>query len=202
MCQPANWGRNSGGDLFARAQTGDEIAWRDLFNTCYPKILRAVRKKMNSPGMRSIYDSSDFVGDVWKSLAEKSGKFDFPNMAALVTFLTQAAERKVIDEHRRLHTLKNDIGRNQPLAAFGPYDAPPEVPSSDPTPSQYAQEREAREWLLSGQTGIQRHVVELKGQGFDNEEIAKKTGWSLRQVQRFFKSLADSWKARGRGGLE
>ena len=186
--------------LFARARTGDQDAWRVLFETCYPKVLRVIRKRLNSPAMRSLYDSTDFISDVWKSLAEKKADFDFSNLDALMAFLSRAAERKVVDEYRRLHTLKNDITLQRPIGAwFGPGQGVPDLPSADPTPSQIAQATETQEHLLSGQTGEDRHVIELKREGFTNEEVAQETGWSLRKVQRFLKDLGDSWIARGRG---
>src|SRR5205823_7837978 len=81
--------------LFARARAGDQAAWEELFTTCYPKVVRVVRRKLNAP-MRSLYDSTDFASDVWGSLVAKSDRFDFPNVAALMAFLTKAAEQKVI----------------------------------------------------------------------------------------------------------
>jgi RNA polymerase sigma factor (sigma-70 family) len=186
--------------LFARARTGDQDAWRILFETCYPKVLRVIRKRLNSPAMRSLYDSTDFISDVWKSLAEKKDDFDFSDIDALMAFLSRAAERKVIDEHRRLHTLKNDINRQRPIGAWlDPGQGVPDLPSHDPSPSQLAQASETQEHLLSGQTGDDRRVIELKREGFSNDEVALKTGWSLRKVQRFLKDLGDSWIARGRG---
>ena len=85
-------------------RAGDQAAWEELFYTCYPKVVRVVRRKLNAP-MRSLYDSTDFASDVWGSLVAKSDRFDFPNVAALMAFLTKAAEQKVIDEYRRGHTL-------------------------------------------------------------------------------------------------
>src|SRR3954452_8396285 len=111
MSQPTDTASETSDGLFARARTGDQTAWRELYDACYPKVLRVIRRKLNSPAMRSLYDSTDFVGDVWKSLAEKPEKFDLPTLRELVAFLSTAAERKVIDEHRRLHALKNDVGR-------------------------------------------------------------------------------------------
>ncbi|MDB5351317.1 MAG: hypothetical protein JWN86_2564 [Planctomycetota bacterium] len=200
MSQPTDSASDSSDGLFARARTGDQTAWRELYDACYPKVLRVIRRKLNSPSMRSLYDSTDFVGDVWKSLAEKPEKFDFPTLRELVAFLSTAAERKVIDEHRRLHTLKHDQGRERPLGAWlRPGEGGGDVPSKDPTPSQFAQASEARERLLSGQTGQERLVLELKGQGYTNEEIAQKTGWHLRRVQRFLKDLGDSWASDEKG---
>jgi RNA polymerase sigma factor (sigma-70 family) len=187
--------------LFARARSGDQAAWRELFDASYPKVLRAIRRKLNSQAMRSLYDSTDFIGDVWKSLAEKPENFDFSTFDDLQRFLAKAAERKIIDEYRRLHAQKNDIDRHRPLSAWGRSgDGVPEPRSPDPTPSQVAQATEVRENLLSGQTGDDRLVIELKQQNYSNEEIAERTGRSLRTIQRFLKSLGDSWLSRGREG--
>lgn len=183
--------------LFARARSGDQDAWNQLFDACNDKVLRVIRKKLKSQAaaMRSLYDSSDFMGDVWKSLAEKPEHFNFANMDALLAFLATAAQRKVIDEHRRLHAQKNDIAREQPIAAW-PGAGVPDLQSHDPTPSQFAQANETEQQLLAGQTGMDRRVLELKQEGYSNDEVAKKTGWSVRKVQCFLKGLSDSWIAR------
>lgn len=193
MCQPKDSADHSSDGLFARARTGDQAAWRELFDACYPKVLRVVRRKLTSPSMRSLYDSSDFVGDVWKSLAEKPDQFDFPTLGALLAFLTRAAERKVIDGYRRHHALKNDQGRERPLGAWSRLGGEPDLISDDPTASQQAQAVEAREQIFSGQPDRERKVLELKGLGYSNDEIAQHVGWHIRQVQRFLKDLGDSW---------
>lgn len=188
--------------LFARAREGDQAAWRELFETCYPKVVRVIRRKLHgASAIRALYDSADFASDVWKSLAAKSDRFDFPNVSALMAFLTQAAEQKLIDEQRRLHTQKRDIGRERPISGLEG-EGHTGLASSDPTPSQFAQAREVREWLLAGQPDQGRQVIELRDQGYSNEEIADRTGWHLRKVQRFLKDLKelhDSWRASGAG---
>ena len=143
-----------------------------------------------------------FLGGVaGKSLAEKPESFDFATFDDLQRFLAKAAERKIIDKYRRFHAQKNDGDLNRPIAAWATVgDGVPDLASSDPTPSQFAQASEASEDLLSGQTGDDRRVIEFKQQGFNNEEVAEKVGWSLRKVQRFLKDLGDSWTARGREG--
>ena len=112
MSPPFDVSDHDPGDLFARARAGDQDAWKELFETCYPKVLRVVRRKLDRP-MRSLYDSTDFASDVMKSLAAKFDKFDFPSLDSLHAYLVQAAKQKVIDEYRRRHTLKHDIGRER-----------------------------------------------------------------------------------------
>lgn len=181
-------------NLFARARGGDEVAWQELYRACYPKVLRAVRHKMRSRSIRTIYDSADFASDVWKSLAAKKDRYDFPNLEALVAFLKQEAMRKVNDGVRRLHTLKRDIDRQRPISSVGDVDEPSWDPASgDPTPSQVAQAGETHQQLLSGLTGTEQAVISLRNEGYSNDEIAAMVGWSQRKVQRFLKALLDSY---------
>jgi RNA polymerase sigma-70 factor (ECF subfamily) len=183
--------------LFARARAGDQAAWAELFHTCYPKVCRVVRRKLDRP-LRSLYDSTDFASDVMKSLAANLDRLDFPSISSLMAFLAQAAEQKVIDEYRRRHTLKRDITRERALTHEDGTDTPPIVLTSpEPTPSQFAQADEVRERLLAGQDAPERAVIELKHQGYSNSEIAERTGWNIRKVQRFFKDLHDSLENPG-----
>jgi RNA polymerase sigma factor (sigma-70 family) len=185
--------------LFARARSGDNTAWEELFRRCYPKVIRVVRRKLNSPTMRTLYDSTDFVSDVMKSLAANADRLEFPSLGSLIKFLERVAEQKVIDEYRRVHTQKRDIERQRHLGA-GDGDSDGvgaavavALESAYPTPSQLVQASEAREQLLAGQSGPEREMIELKHQGYSNAEIARRTGWNIRKVQRFFQSLEESY---------
>jgi len=183
--------------LFARARAGDQTAWEELFRTCYPKIVRVVRKKLNPP-MRSLYDSADFASDVWKSLAAKFDRFDFPSIDSLLAFLKRAAEQKVIDEYRRRTAQKRDMNLECPLNAGNGNGADGQALfSDDPTPSQVLQATEGWEQLREGLSDLEREIIELKRLSYTNEEIAEHTGWNVRKVQRFFKDLHDSWESGG-----
>jgi DNA-directed RNA polymerase specialized sigma24 family protein len=60
-----------------------------------------------------------------------------------------------------------------------------------------AQASEVRERLLAGQDESERTVIELKRLGYTNVEIAERTGWNIRKVQRFLKDLHDSLRNEG-----
>lgn len=184
-------------ELIARARAGDQAAWEELFRTCYPKVIRVVRRKLNRP-LRSLYDSTDFVSDVMKSLAANLDRLDFPSLGSLIAFLAQAAEQKVIDEYRRRHTLKRDVTRERALVTANGTDIMPlALASADPTASQVAQASEVRERLLAGQDESERTVIELRRLGYTNNEIAERTGWNIRRVQRYLKDLHDSFQNEG-----
>jgi len=187
----------TGYDLAAtwqEAQKGNQTAWETLFKECYPKVRRVVRRKLNR-SMRSLYDSTDFANDAMERLAANPDLLQFPSLSSLIAFLTQVAEQKVIDEYRRQHTKKHDIDRERPLAA---YDAAQvQLPSDDPTASQLAQANEFHERLLAHRDDTERVVIELKQAGHSTADIAERTGWNIRKVQRFLEKLHDSLTETG-----
>ncbi len=192
MSSPFEVSGHDPGDLFARARAGDQDAWKELFETCYPKVLRVVRRKLDRP-MRSLYDSTDFASDVMKSLAAKFDKFDFPSLDSLHAYLVQSAKQKVIDEYRRRHTLKHNIGRERSVEWVAGQDSMRlSLASGDPTASQEAQASEIHQRLLTDLDETEREIVELKHQGLSNNEVAEITGWHVRKVQRFLQDLSNS----------
>jgi RNA polymerase sigma factor (sigma-70 family) len=178
------------------AHRGDQSAWEVLFRECYPKVRRVVRRKLNRQ-MRNLYDSTDFASDVMKSLAANFGHLDFQSIDSLFAFLAQVAEQKVIDEYRRRNSLKRDMTRERPILSGGTDAGPVQLPSDEPTASQVAQANEVHERLLSRVDETERTIIELKQQRYSNAEIAERTGWNIRRVQRFLKDLQDSMRAAG-----
>ena len=67
-----------------------------------------------------------------------------------------------------------------------------QVPSAEPTASQLAQANEVHEWLLDRRDETERDDHRPQEQGYSNADIADKTGWNIRKVQRFLKDLHDA----------
>jgi RNA polymerase sigma factor (sigma-70 family) len=178
------------------AQKGDQCAWETLFRECYPKVRRVVRRKLDR-SMRSLYDSTDFASDVMKSLAANLDHLNFASIQSLIAFLAHVAEQKVIDEYRRRSTLKRDFTRECRLTSTDPDAAPVQLPSGEPTASQLAQANEVHELLLDRHDEIERTIIDLRHQGYSNLDIADRTGWNIRKVQRFLKELHDSLPGPG-----
>jgi len=182
--------------ILEEAQNGDPTAWETLFKECYPKVRRVVRRKL-SRSLRSLYDSTDFASDVMGNLVANLDRLKFPSVDSLLAFLARVAEQKVIDEHRRQHTLKRDVARDQSISASDEDEGPIQLPSGGPTASQVAQAHEVEERLLARPDETERTIIELRQLGYSNSDIAEQTGWDVRKVQRFLKNLLDSLSASG-----
>jgi RNA polymerase sigma-70 factor (ECF subfamily) len=183
--------------LFARAQGGDRAAWDELIALSYERIRRVVSRRLDPP-MRSLYDSTDFANDVFKSLVAKSDRFDFATYDDLVSHLAKAAKQKVIDEYRKQHAQKRDLRattRFDALRGFG--DEGYEPVASDPSPSQVAQARDVEDQLFAGQNAEDVEAIKMKAVGFSNEQIAKHLHQHPRKVQRFFKKVHDTFFPSG-----
>ncbi len=191
--------RGIGDDLsraLEAAQNGDSAARETLFRECYPKVRRVVSRKLNK-SMRSLYDSTDFASDVMKSLAANLDQLSFPSIDHLIAFLARVAEQKVIDEHRRRHTLKRDVSRETRIHAGDSQTAPTGIASDEPTASQLAQAHEVEARLFDRPDEVEKQILHLRREGHDNSEIATQIGWNIRKVQRFLKDLHDSLRNTG-----
>jgi RNA polymerase sigma factor (sigma-70 family) len=173
-------------NLLERARNGDQEAWQVLFDDCYPKILRVIRRRLSRP-MRKIYDSTDIANEVMKSLAANFNHINFSSIGGLRAFLIKAAEQKVVDGYRKGYAQKRDLARDRALGSGGEADI--DLADSSPTASQLAVASEEEEILLEGQSGPRRTVLELKLQGYSNPEVARATGWNLRKIERFLEKL-------------
>jgi DNA-directed RNA polymerase specialized sigma24 family protein len=87
--------------------------------------------------------------------------------------------------------------RERPMVSDGAEAGPDEPCFEDGSPSQFAQAEEVYERLLCGVDETQRTIIQLRHHGYSNAEIAERTGWNIRKVQRFLKDLEDSMGESG-----
>jgi RNA polymerase sigma-70 factor (ECF subfamily) len=174
-------------ELLARIKTGDEGAARELLTRYEAKVRLVVRRQLPRL-LRSRFDSIDFLQSVWGSFFYKirTGPNDLTEEQNLITFLAWAARNKVIDEYRRAVTQKQDIHREERLAAHGDPDA---CLASGDTPSQLAQAHETYDRLRNLLPEDRRVILELKAAGYSSREIGEKLGMSERTVQRVLEDL-------------
>lgn len=159
--------------LLEEVRSGSHDAAWELVDTYGPHVHRFVRRHMHQ-GLRSKFDSLDFVQIMWASLfrePEKLGSFQRPE--DLISFLVTIAKNKVIDELRkRTRTARYDVGRERSLE--GKDNPGGELRPPVPTPSAVAIAKERWDHLLSSQNTTTQSVVTLRLSGETFGEIAHK----------------------------
>jgi DNA-directed RNA polymerase specialized sigma24 family protein len=178
-------------ELMLRVKAGDQAAWTELYAECFPKLIRAVRKKMGtSRALRQVYDSADIANDVWKSLAASWESCDFPNQQALMSHLLKEANRKFIDRYRNENTAKKGKGRT-PLS-FDGLPGEGDLPSDYPTPSAIAVGNETWSELTKGRSELEIEILRQRLEGHSTESISKRTGVHEKRIQRLLRMVWDT----------
>ena len=186
---------------FARAlreaRQGDQAAWEVLFNECYPKLLRVVHRRLDRM-LRSRYDADDFASEAMKSLVARFDRLQFHSIDSLMGFLAHAARCKIIDEYRRMNTVKRYVGRERRGFALDTEPGSGDLYSNCPSPNQLAEANECQARLQSLFDEGARTAVLLRQQGYSTSDIAERMGWGIRKVQRVFEDLRDLMEEAGR----
>lgn len=174
--------------LIRRLSLGsDEAAW-ELIETYGDHIRAVVRRRLN-PHLRTRYDSDDFIQAVWLSFVRNPPnpkKFDGSD--GFLKWLLRLASNKVIDEVRRLRTVKHDP-KSQPLEEEVEMQA---VGRSRATPSQVAIARESWGDLTRRLNDRDRRIIELRIAGETFREIAEELGCNEKTARRVVDALLDS----------
>lgn len=170
--------------LLAHVRDGQEEAVVRLVSDYSRHLRRVIRRRLSSR-LRSKVDSTDFEQSVWATFFKHRAELpDFQSPQHLINYLAQIAEHKVIDEHRRLHTLQNNVEREtapgSDLAALG---------GSDFRPSEYVRAEDLWERMLNGVPENQRRVLELRRTGATHLEIAGVLKIDPKTVQRWLRRI-------------
>jgi RNA polymerase sigma-70 factor (ECF subfamily) len=175
--------------LLQQVRSGSEDAVWELINEYGDAVRQAVRHRLNQK-LRSKFDSMDFVQLVWGSLFRARDKLErFERPEELVKYLVVMARNKVGMECRRqLQAVKRNVAREQSLDQL--MDQPgEELAGSQPTPVDTAIARERWNRLLEGQPRHRRLIIQLRLQGYTNQDIARALHLDESTVRCFLKRL-------------
>jgi RNA polymerase sigma-70 factor (ECF subfamily) len=176
-------------ELLCRIRDGSEDAARQLLDRYGSHILLVIRQKLNVH-LRPVFDSLDFLQEVWSSFftGEMDQKFRDPN--ALITFLVRMARNKVVEEvRRRLGGGKSDLMREHSLDGSARFEAAG-LTADVPTPGEQAVANEEWERLVKGRPFHHVRILELLRQGYTHGEIAADLGVNERTVRRLINKIA------------
>ena len=175
--------------FLARIRAGDQEAARELLARYEAEVRLVVRRQLPKL-LRSRFDSIDFLQSVWGSFFRRvqAGPADFEDARHLVAFLAKAAKNKVIDEYRRAASRKQDMRREEPLAA-GDGGRGLDLPDGGDSPSDLAEAHEAFDRLRDLMPEGRRAILDLKAGGLSSREVGARLGLSERTVQRVIDDL-------------
>jgi RNA polymerase sigma factor (sigma-70 family) len=159
--------------------------------------LQAVAENQLSARLRRRIGSDDVVQSACRTFFRRisAGQFDLPDAEALwrlMCAITLTKARRAARDHGRK---KRGLAAEQYLDG-GQTDAdarPLDVPAGDPTPLDAAMFADQLQQLLGALTAQECHVLDLRLQNFNNEEIAQKIGCSERTVRRVTVQLRERW---------
>lgn len=171
-------------EAIQRVCSGSEDAIWDFIETYGPHIQRVVRRRLHH-GMRTKFDSVDFVQMVWASFfADMRRIAEMGDPEELISYLVNIARNKVIEETRRRLTYERyNLRRERPLTTSD-LSEPQSIRKHD-TPSQHLIAKERLEQVM-GTCGSLRNqrILEMRMRGQTYVEIAKTLGIHERTVRQ------------------
>ncbi|AMV25302.1 RNA polymerase sigma factor [Gemmata sp. SH-PL17] len=176
-------------ELLAGFRAGDSASVKALCEQYAPFLRAAVRRQLH-PGLRTRFDSLDFVQDVWASfLAIPAERYTFDTPEALLAFLNRMAHNRVVEVFRqRFETQKDDITRERAVSSE---DGSDQIRAPAPTASQLVIADEQWERLCGRFPEGHRTILELLRDGHSYEDIAQLSGVSLSTVNRIVRRLKE-----------
>jgi RNA polymerase sigma-70 factor (ECF subfamily) len=169
--------------LIEKLAQGSEEAAHELSANYAPRMLEEIRKHL-SPKIRSKFDSTDFLQDVWASFfATPKGKRVFTRPEELMAFLKRMAKNKVIDGVRQRTTQKRNIRLEQSIDDSRVFDKSA-LPGQQATPSQIIMNQEEWTEFLRKQPPVYRRMFILLREGKSQLEIAEELQVNPRTVSR------------------
>lgn len=169
--------------LLERTRQGCSEAACLLIKTYQSAIVRVVHRKLHSK-LRSLFDPSDFVQEVWlRFFARWVHERVFKRPDQLLGFLVKAACSRVGETNRqRLEYEKYDVQRHRSLEeaaseVWGLIDSAPSVIEA-------AIAREEWDRLLQDQPARHRQVLRMLYEGYTHYEVARKLALNERTIRR------------------
>jgi RNA polymerase sigma-70 factor (ECF subfamily) len=175
-------------ELLERIRGGSEDAVRELLDRYGRHILTVIRQKLNY-NLRTVFDSLDFLQDVWASFFTGEMEHTFHDPSALMKFLVRMARNKVAEEaRRRLTGEKLNFSREHSLDGSARVEAAG-LTGNVPAPGDVAVAKEEWERLVEGRPLHHVRILQMLSQGYSHQEIANELGLGQKTVYRLIQKL-------------
>jgi RNA polymerase sigma factor (sigma-70 family) len=188
---------SSDGSLLKRFQSGEVEAATRLYSR-YAARLSSLAWTQRGADLASRFDPDDIVQSIFRTFFRRAaeGHYDVPEGQDLWRLLLVIALQKIRDTCSFHRAAKRDVRTTQSIETIDRSAA------SRPVPSEIglAELKMVVDELLGGLPASHRSIVELRIEGFQVDEIARKTGRSRRSVERGLQEFRDQLGAILREG--
>ena len=168
-------------------QGGSRNSVRKLLERYWPRLLGLAASRLRDAPHLAGY-AEDVALGVFNSLCRGVERGKFPNLDSRESVWQLLAVMTI----RRTIDLKRKALREQQLAdgSISGFSA------SEPSPDAQAEMQDRVRHLLKSLNDTElRQIALLKGEGYENEEIAAKLGCGLRTVERKLRQIRERWRA-------
>lgn len=183
--------------LLSRCRLGDDSAAQAIFDR-YVERLHALARRRLSQRLSSRVDPEDIVQSVFRTFFGrlKEGQFKINDQDDLCKLLVRITVHKTL---RQVAFHRAD--KRNPHSEVGQTDSGQarllELLDREPTPEETAAFLDQLEHFLSRLRPQEREILEMRMQGFSNEEIAKKLGIYDRKIRRIVERVRGVAEAEG-----
>jgi len=185
--------------LWVQALVGGVPEGAEEFWRLYGARLQGLAAHHVSAGLQRREGPEDIVQSVCRTFLRRarSGQFSLEEEGALWRLLCAITLTKIREKERFHRRQKRGFDRERPLgSADDPAaEAAPAPAGAELNPADAAEFAEQVQRLLADLDEEQRGVVQLKLQGYTNEEAAQRLHCSERTVRRMLKSVRVRWSA-------
>jgi RNA polymerase sigma factor (sigma-70 family) len=178
--------------LLARCMAGDSLAEAALFERYVVRLTLLARSRL-SQRLASRVDPEDIVLSAYRSffLAARQQRFDLRHSGDLWRLLVKITLAKVVDQAEFHQAQRRTVEREQPqVRSEQPADWLT-VLARDPSPAEVAQAIEELERLLAALPPLGGQVVQLRLQGYRQDEIAEQLNCAERTVRRWLERAGE-----------
>jgi RNA polymerase sigma factor (sigma-70 family) len=179
----------SGRSLLEQWRAGDEDAARQLFDIYVERLVALARRRI-SQRLASRVDAEDIVQSVFRTFfgRARAGQFKVEDQDDLCKLLMRITVHKTLRQVAYHKAAKRDPGQETGQSEHST-EMLMELLDREPTPDAEAAFIDQLETFLGTLRPEERTILEMRMQGYSNEEIAKKLDIYDRKIRRVIERI-------------
>lgn len=178
-------------ELIRRCRAGDQDAATLLFRKYVDRLIGLVRARMSQKLSRRV-DAEDILQSAYRSFFKRlgNGQFEVEQPEELWGLLAAIALHKLYRQVEFHTAKKRSVQREQANSPEGDFfDMYPDLIAHPPAPSEAEGVVEEIERIKSGLEPLEQKMLEMRLDGYGDEEIARHVDRSSRTVRRLMEKV-------------